>query len=338
MTGRSIAQNHGYAREMATFHRDEHGVWTVTLDESDSGDRNDVHDEAVIRYMTTFDKAFTKAADMCEVEFVKALIRVSQLKDAGWDPYETTLRAVPAMIRLHDLIPKGDRDYETSGHLALWTYGHIIEASEPPAMLADMLHIADGGWFHGNRFPDVPVRKNLRPGELFIPTRPQRFLDEKLPVLEELADAAGVPEVLDPIREVWDRDLRNAVFHADYTIHGSEIRLPAKGKAYTHDEIQTLVNRAIAYHEALAMLRKFYVGSYEEAALLPLHPDHVTHPGESAMVLVREGHGAIGVKHAYTAEEVAAGAIAWHLARVYPDEAAAIQADPTLAKLPARPG
>jgi hypothetical protein len=321
---------------MVTFSRDDEGVWSMTFDDTDPSDRNDVHDEAVVRYMTTFDKAFTKAADKCEIEFVKALLRIWKMQDAGWDPYETTRRAVPAMVRLHDVIPEGAGDHETSRHLALWTYGHVIEASEPPAMLADMLDIADGGFFQGNRFPDVPLRKNPKPGELFIPTRPQRFVDEKLPVLEKLATAAGLPEVLDPIREIWDRDLRNAVFHADYTIHGNEVRIPAKGRTYTRDEFQTLINRAIAYHEALAMLRESYVRGYEEPVVLPLHPDQVTHPNESAVVVVREGRGAIGLKHPYTAEEIAAGAIPWHLAKLYPGEADEMRADPTLAKLPAR--
>jgi hypothetical protein len=90
-----------------------------------------------------------------------------------------------------------------------------------------------------------------------IPKRPQRFLDEKLPELERLAEAAGEPGVLDPIREVWDRDLRNAVFHADYSIHGSKTRIPGKGKSYSHDETQTLVNRALAYHGALAVIQEF---------------------------------------------------------------------------------
>jgi hypothetical protein len=110
-----------------------------------------------------------------------------------------------------------------------------------------MLHIAGGGWFKGAmRFPDVPVRK-AREGESEwqVPKRPQRF-DEKLAELERLAEEVGEAGVLDPLREVWDRELRNAVFHADYTIHGSETRIPTKGKSYSHDEIQTLVNRSLA--------------------------------------------------------------------------------------------
>jgi hypothetical protein len=233
---------------VARYSRQDDGTWIVERDELDSGDRNDVYDEAVLRYLAAFDPAFNKAYEACESEFVKALIRVSSMQDAGWDPYQTTLRAIPAMLQLHALIPEGPDHHETSRHLALWTYGHIIEASEPLALLGDMLDIANGGWFKGlMRFPEVPARRP-REGEdeQLIPTRPQRALDEKIPVLERMAEALDQPGVVAPVREVWDRELRNAVFHADYSIHGPETRIPAKGKAYSQDEVQTLVNRALA--------------------------------------------------------------------------------------------
>lgn len=233
---------------MVAFSKGEDGVWTMTLDETDGQDRNAVYDEALPRYLNAFDPAFVRAAEADEADFVKALLRIWSMQEAGWDPYETTLRAVPAMQTLHALIPGSDDWYETSRHLALWTYGHVVEASEPYAMLADLLHIANGGYFQGMRFPDVPLRRG-RQGELRPPMRPQRR-DEKMAELRRLAEAAGLQDVLTPLDEVWDRELRNAVFHADYTIHGGVTRIPAQGKRYTHAEIQTLVNQALAYHEA----------------------------------------------------------------------------------------
>ena len=189
------------------------------LDASDGNDRNHAFEEAVPRYLNAFDPAFAKAEEVDEAEFVKALLRVRSMQDAGWDPYETTLRAVPAMMKLHALIPEGDEWYETSRHLALWSYGHVVEASEPYAILADMLDIASGGFFRVDRFPDKPLHA-AHPAGLSAPKRPQRY-DEKLAELERLAEATGLMDVLEPIREIWDRELRNAVFHADYTIHGS---------------------------------------------------------------------------------------------------------------------
>jgi hypothetical protein len=79
---------------VVTFTKDETGVWAMALDETDAEERNAVFDETVPRYLTAFDPAFTRAAEADEAEFVKALLRIWSVQDAGWDPYETTLRTV----------------------------------------------------------------------------------------------------------------------------------------------------------------------------------------------------------------------------------------------------
>lgn len=320
------------ASRMALLSRDDSGVWRLERDEGD-GAENAFFDEPFQRYLTAFDPAFTKALDRCESEFVKALVRVGSLQDAGWDPYETTLRAIPAIRELHALIPDGEwSEFEKARHLQLWTYGHIIEASEPYAILADMLHIAAGGFFMPFRFPEKEIRR-AREGELFPPTRPW-FFSEKLAELERLADASQLDSALDPVREIWDNQLRNAVFHADYSLHGGEVRI--RRRAYTHEEILALVNRALAYHEALALLVEQSRLSYDEPKMLPLHPE-AGDPDDRGVVMVRDGVGAIGFKHPYTSEQVAQGAIPWHMARLFPEEAAALQANAELAHFPAHP-
>jgi hypothetical protein len=253
---------------MAELRRGDDGVWTLHRDDDERGKRNAVHDEALPRYVTAFDRVFTKAEEACESEFVKALIRVGGLQDPGWDPYESTLRAIPAIIALREQIP------------------------------------------------EVPIHRSR-------------------PELERLADAAHQPDVMEPIREIWDYDLRNAVFHADYSLYGGEVRIPRRG-ASTHDEIMTLVNRAIAYQEALAALVESYRRGYDEPKRVLVHPELATRPDETMVVMIREGEGAIGLGYVFT-EEVAAGAIPTYLARLYPDEAAAVRADTTLVRLPARP-
>jgi hypothetical protein len=329
---------------MATFNRNEDGVWTMTLDETDGQDRNPIYDEAVPRYLTTFDPAFAHALDADEAEFIKALLRIVGIQDAGWDPYETTLRAIPAMMKLHAIIPQGDEWYETSRHLALWTYLHAVEASEPYAMLADLLDIANGGWAHGIRFPDVPWGRIRANGTQA--TRPQRR-DEKLKELRRLARAANLGNVLVPLEEVWDRELRNAVFHADYSIHGGETRIPSLGRRYTHDEIQTLVNRGLACNAALALLRRLYRGSYSEPATIPIRwrrrveggaEDEFVIEEDTARIIVRDGVGVVGLKHALTPDEIAQGGIAWHFAHLQPDEAATLRANPLTDHFPARAG
>lgn len=315
--------------------RDDEGVWTLRRDVGEEANR--AYDDAVPRYLTAFDRAFTKAAETCESEFVKALLRVGGVQDAGWEPYETTLDAVPSMMRLLDQIPDdtGWSDFYTARHLQLWVYGHVIEASEPYAILADMLHIAAGGWFMAYRFPEKKLGGKKAAANVLAPTRPQ-FFSEKFTQIEALAEAAGLDVALEPIREVWDSSLRNAIFHADYSLHGGEVRLKRKG-SYTHDQIRTLINRALAYHEAMAFLVRAYRRGYEEPVELDVHPEAATEPGEKVTVVVRDGDGAIGIRYVHTREEVAAGAIPAYLARLFPDEVRAMRDDPTLVRLAARP-
>src|SRR5688572_28258360 len=113
------------------------------------------------------------------------------------------------MIDLHSQVPEGRDHFQTARHLQLWTDAHIIEASEPYAILADMLDIANGGFFKPYRFPPVPIYR-VRANQPAPPTRPQ-FFREKLPELERLAAEVQEEATLEPIREVWDHDLRNAV-------------------------------------------------------------------------------------------------------------------------------
>ncbi|HLY95102.1 MAG TPA: hypothetical protein VKP14_09670, partial [Gaiellaceae bacterium] len=102
------------------------------------------------------------------------------------------------------------------------------------------------------------------------------------------------------------------------------------------EEIQTLVNRALAYHEAMAFLVRSYRRGYEDPIELDVHPEAATEPGEKVTVVVRDGDGAIGVRYVHTAEEVAAGAIPAYFARLFPEESQAMRDDPTLVRLPAR--
>ena len=308
---------------MARLERDEHGVWTLHLEEGDEG-RNTDHDEAAPRYLTALDSVFERAREQSEFEFIYTLLRVRGLQGPGWDAYETTLRAITAMRKLHEEIAPADENFEAARHLQLWTYGHIAEASEPYEILANLLDIANGGRFLAWRF--LPDSRG----------RPQP-VGRKIEQLETLAAAVGEEQALTPLQEIYDRRLRNAVFHADYTLHGGEVRLPAQGVTYNHEEVMRLINRALAYHDALSLLFRTAVSSYEGPAAIPVHPDFSADPDELATIIVREGHGVVGLKHSLTASEIAIGGIPWRVGIFTRDEVAALDADPELALLPARP-
>ena len=199
-------------------------------------------------------------------------------------------------------------------------YGHIVEASQPYALVANLLAIIDGERYSMSPFPDQNGRP-ISPGT-------------KIGELKPRATALGIS--LDvPYDELWDRELRNAIFHADYALHGGEVRLPSTRGSRSHDEIEQLVARANAYHDALSILRRTHIASYDEPSVIPA-PRYSPDPNECAVVIVREGHGLVGLKDAHAAQALAAGAIPWRMAILQPGEAAMLNADRSLALLPAR--
>lgn len=303
--------------------RSNDGIWSIRREAIEQAEQEESHPtylEALPRYMTAFDPAFTRARETSEFEFLFSLLRIRGMQDAGWDPYETTLKAIPALVEVHKQI----QDFESARHLQLWIYGHVIEASEPYEILANLIDVSTGGRFHGNRFPPRRGGHQQSPGE-------------KIDQIEKAATSAGMPQVAIPIREAWNRDFRNAIFHSDYSLHGDEVRTFRPVRKLTHEDVMTLVNRALAYHDALAKLYQAHISSYEEPKVIDVHPEVSGDPEEKAVVIVREGYGAVGIKDAWTLEQIQAGKITFRTGRFSQEEINLMRDDPTLALLPSRP-
>jgi len=67
-----------------------------------------------------------------------------------------------------------------------------------------------------------------------------------------------------------------------------------------------------------------------------MHPLNAGPPNERAVVMVRQGHGAIGLKHAWTLEELKRGHINWRFGRFSMEEMKLADADSMRASFPAR--
>src|SRR5262249_6510893 len=152
------------------------------------------------------------------------------------------------------------------------------------------------------------------------------------------ARAANFSNVVTPLQEIWDREFRNAIFHSDYSVHGGEVRFRKNGLPvkYDHDKVVTLVNRALAYFDALKFLRSLCIKSYTQPKAIPMHPENAAFPNEQAIVMVREGHGAIGLKSAWNLEQLQSGHIPWHFGHFSQEEMKLAGADPMRAFFPAK--
>lgn len=219
------------------LHRED-GVWSATPTATEEEQQPDFVRE-LPRYLTAFDHLFEKAHEANEFEFLMTLLGFRGLQGPGWSAYETTLQAIPSLTQVHNRLPPGDA--VAARHLKLWLYGHIIEASEPYETLANLLDMASGGRFRITRFP-VGER-----GQMTSPGR-------KIETIANAATQAGFAELAQPLRDMWDREFRNAIFHADYALNGVEIRLISVQRVVSGEEIERLCATANAYHEALAYL------------------------------------------------------------------------------------
>ena len=253
-------------------------------------------------------------------EFLFSLFRVRSIENPGWDPYETTIEAIPLVLGVASEV----KDPVAQHHMVLWLYGHIVESSEPYELVKNLLEVANGSYYAwGSNFP------RRKPG-------PRPSPGSKIKTIAQLAQAAKVHEVAIPFEEVWDRNLRNAVFHADYALYGSSVRITDPDRDYAGQEIDVLFHRALAYQTSLSMVFRLYVSSYTEPKTIPTSPHFVGDPELRWVVITREGYGAAGVKDAWTSEQLSRGKIPLRVGRFYEDERKMLDADAALARLPAR--
>lgn len=297
--------------------RDEvSGVWVVEASEEERALKPD-YLSALPQYLTAFDSLARAAKGADEAQSILALLGVRGMQDAGWDPYETTIQAIKAATRLHNETD----DRLAARHLQLWIYGHIVEASVPYELLGNLARISIGDPAVMDPFRDFPRRPS--PGE-------------KIAAIADWADAAGNQAVAYLLRQIWDRELRNAIFHSDYSIHGAEIRIPPLGRALSLEDLAALTGKASAYHDGVLGVRRYHLESYSEPKRVRAGSISRANPDEELLVIVREGEGAIGLKDALTADERARGGISFRYANLHPDERNMLDGDPDLALLPAR--
>ena len=86
----------------------------------------------------------------------------------------------------------------------------------------------------------------------------------------------------------------------------------------------------------MSILRKLHIERYTEPVVIPCDPEFSHDPAEKAVVIVREGYGATGLKDGWTEEELSQGHIPYRMGRFIREEVQMLDADRTLALLPAR--
>lgn len=201
-------------------------------------------------------------------EWACTMVRVTGIKDTGWDSYTESIALLEDFTQLMKLeLPKSfPNPANTQARLALIAYSHMIEMSVPYELLANLLRLRMGMKYsigplaHLNKLRDAKV--NGVKVKRVVPASPIAKINE----IDRMATKAGAPEVGAALKGIYNGTIRNAVYHSDYAIHNDTLRL-LSGRHYskkegvytsliTFDELGEVTNEAFAFHSALLALWK----------------------------------------------------------------------------------
>lgn len=294
------------------FHKSEDGIYSYIVDTSKL---NTVYVESFIKYINCLSPLFDKAKRKSEFEYILALLQFRGISEPGHNPFENTIAMYEEVFSIQNKIKDSDKKL----NLAFWAYAHWIEASEPYEMIGNLLGIIGGGRYIASRFPKKSSGKFMR----------EQYPYEKILHLKTLAENIQMGDSLVPIEEIYDRELRNSIFHSDYTIYNQEMR---SYKIFSQDETYNLINKTVAYFKAFKFLYDSAISEYETPKLI-LIPTYFNN-FKYATTISRKGYGLVGMKDNHCIEDIERGAMTWHVVKVHGYELKMLNSDKSINQFP----
>ena len=278
-------------------------------------DWNPVYRDSLLKYINCIAPLFQKAKEKNEFEYILTLLQYRGLSTPGYIPFENTISIFKEIFIIQEKI----KDANQKLNITFWAYAHWIEASEPYEIFGNFLNIINGGKYTISNFPKKPSGKYTR----------EQYPHEKINHLQSVAEIVNMEKSLIPVIEVYDRELRNSIFHSDYSIYDQQMR---SYKDFDSDETYEIVNKFIAYYYALTFLYDTAIEDYEYPTLVKI-PSYFNNQ-QFATTMSRKGHGLVGIKDNYTREELARGQMPWHIVRLLGYELKMLKNDPTIKQFP----
>ncbi len=299
------------------IYKDENGIFKFTKIPKNY---NQIYAQALVKFLNSFDPIFEKARDKSEFDFILTLLNIKGIQPVNLDPFETTQDIVKTILDFRNKL----RDSRAQIHVSLLLYGLIIEASLPYELIFNLINIIGGNRYQFNNFPDKETKKGFRP---LTP-------GEKIDKIEEKAKNLRLEKHIEPLKEILNREIRNAVFHSDYCYFKDQIVIPRSSRSYNIDEIKSLINKTLAYYETIDNLRKSYKLSYTKPKTIDVPSWFSNDPELKAVIMVRKKTGVIGLKDNWTEDQIRAGKIQFRCCTILPYEQKMIKQNPCLALFP----
>ena len=234
------------------------------------------------RYSYLWNELFAKAQETGEFQFILNLLRFKGAADPGWDTFENTIGALRSASRL----VKRTRYDNDRLNLMLWVYGHIVEASDHYEIIANMVNVAGGKEYRAWNFPPKGSRTRWR----------EWTPNEKITKIRQHCKSLGFKDYSAPFSEALDRDLRNAVYHSDYSTYMGAVRFRNRAGFHTEydaEKTSAILSRGVAIHEVIKGLFQAYTASYDKPKIIECSHNFGT---RRAQVIVRKKHGVMALQ------------------------------------------
>lgn len=158
-------------------------------------------------------------------EVLCAVLRVSGMQDADWDPFEESKAAFEdynALLRLNnDQVSEGGR-----WRIGLLMYCQAVEMTAPQEFLANLLRVLGGARYHIKPFGSLGRTNKKKPFSWVPPSAPVKYRE-----LKRLAAKCGQTALIDYIDQFFNEDVRNAFSHSDYVLSAEYFRWTESGLA-----------------------------------------------------------------------------------------------------------
>jgi len=199
-------------------------------------------------------------------EFVCVLTRPGGIHGPDWDPWYESQAILDDLGNLATLelpqerLPNPDR---TRVRLSLLSYCHLTEMDFPYKLLANLLRLRLGGKYDLEPFRDLctPIgEKGAGAIQKARPPSPGRKINR----IKQLAGEAKLPGLGEALDSIYDRVIRNAVYHSDYALSTGEVRLlgsfrKSRKRQFTSqvvewDELEEMLTDTFAFYTAFFSL------------------------------------------------------------------------------------
>jgi len=196
-------------------------------------------------------------------------VRVTGMKDTGWDSYIESQELLQDITNLMALELPADRfssPSNTHARLALIAYSHMIEMNAPYEFLANALRLRMGMKYSVEPLAHLDKLRDTKVNGVKMKRLMRASPIAKINEIDTMAQKAGLPEVGAALKGIYNSTIRNAVYHSDYVVHNESLRL-LSGSHYsrkegvntpliTFDELGEVTSEAFAFHSALLALWK----------------------------------------------------------------------------------